>query len=381
MMPIYDFSDTGHEGLSFENMVQGFFACGIVVVDPKGEIISMTPAAQKLLGPSSAQIHHRSVESLPVPLQSIIREAQTTGRAVNERRIVLQQPAGTGSIPVSVTAIPFSEKPRSVVLLLQDFSAAGKLEENLRRLDRLASFGTLSASMAHEIRNALVAVKTFMDLLPEQNRDAELADVARREMKRVDAIVGRMMKFATPAKPAFSPVRLHEILEHSLRIVQPRIESKLISFHKEFHAAPDSFSGDDYQLEQAFVNLLLNAIEAICSSGTLTLATDLVAEDSSGRLREKSKAARFIRITIADTGVGIPIENVGRIFEPFFTTKQNGTGLGLPVTRRIIEEHGGRIRVESDVNKGTRFTVLLPSGSPRRNAAEKGGARSTQSAG
>ena len=93
MMPIYDFSDTGYEGPSFESIVQGFFACGILVVDSKGKIVSQTPAAQKLLGPSSAQILHRSVETLPVPLQSIIHEAQTTGRAVNERQIVLQQPS------------------------------------------------------------------------------------------------------------------------------------------------------------------------------------------------------------------------------------------------------------------------------------------------
>jgi signal transduction histidine kinase len=250
----------------------------------------------------------------------------------------------------------------SVVLVLRDIAPVGKLAQCLRRLDRLASVGTLSASMAHEIKNALVAIKTFVDLLLEKNPDAELAGVVRREMSRVDTIVCQMLKFSAPAHPAFRPVRLHEILDHSLRLAQHRAETKIITFQRDFHASPDFFSGDDHQLEQAFVNLLINGVEAIGAEGRLTVSTDLADDDSHNgavHLREGA-SARFLRLKFTDTGAGIEPENLRRIFEPFFTTKHGGTGLGLAVTRRIIEEHKGSIQVESHAGQGTTFTVLLP---------------------
>jgi len=116
--------------------------------------------------------------------------------------------------------------------------------------------------------------------------------------------------------------------------------------------------GDSYQLEQAFVNLLLNAVEAINVNGSLTVTTESIA-DGEGQLRE-GESRRWMRIRISDTGAGITSENMGRLFEPFFTTKLNGTGLGLAVTRRIIEEHNGTIQVESQPGQGTTFTLLLP---------------------
>ena len=149
------------------------------------------------------------------------------------------------------------------MLVLHDLTPARQLEERLEQLDRLANIGTLAAGMAHEIKNALVAGKTFVDLLLEKHQDAELVEVVRREMGRIDAIVSRMLKFAGPARPAFSEVRLHEVLEHSLRLVQPQLEGKAIVLSRSFQAAPDRVSGDDYQLQQAFVNLFLNALEAM----------------------------------------------------------------------------------------------------------------------
>src|SRR5207245_8400399 len=166
-------------------------------------------------------------------------------------------------------------KLAAVAFLLADSHAAGRREQELRRLDRLASIGTLSASMAHEIKNALVAGKTFIDLLLEKHQDAELVEIVRREMGRIDSIVSQMLRFAVPAKPTFSTIRLHEILDHSLRLVQPQLEGKSISLSRSFQAASDLVNGDDYQLQQAFVNLFLNALEAMGPNGTLTVATDI----------------------------------------------------------------------------------------------------------
>ena len=263
---------------------------------------------------------------------------------------------------LSVTAMPatFGHAAPNVVVLLKDISSTQKLGEHMRRLDRLSSIGTLSASMAHEIKNALVPVNTFVGLLLEQNPDAELAGTVRREMDRVDSIVSRMLKFAGPAKPSFSDIHLHELLEHSLRLVQHRVEGNLITFDLRFNAPSDSLKGDDYQLEQAFLNLLLNAVDAMGTEGQLTVSTDVVDRETGNALREGDSASRWLRVDISDTGIGIAAEAIGSIFDPFFTTKEHGTGLGLAVTRQIIEEHEGVIRVDSQPDKGTTFTVLLP---------------------
>jgi len=168
-----------------------------------------------------------------------------------------------------------------------------------------------------------------------------------------------MLKFATPARPAFSSVRLHNLLEHSLRLVQHRVANGSIVFQSTFNASPDTLNGDEHQLEQALVNVLFNAVDAMKSEGTLTVATDLIRDESAAPLHE-GVPQKLLRIKITDTGMGISSDNLGQIFEPFFTTKQNGTGLGLAVTRRIIEEHHGAIHVESCPGKGTTFIVLLP---------------------
>ncbi len=229
---------------------------------------------------------------------------------------------------------------------------ARQLEERLGQLDRLATLGTLAAAMAHEIRNALVPGKTSVDLLLEKHPDAELADLVRRELSRIDAIVTRMLTFSGPARPALGKVRLHEVLEHSLRLVQPRLEGSEVSLSRSFQAAPDVVMGDEYQLQQAFVNLLLNALEAMGTDGALSVTTETMGAGADG--------AAQLRVAIQDNGAGIPPDVMRRLFEPFFTTKPSGTGLGLAITRRIILEHRGDIRVESQLGQGTAFHILLP---------------------
>jgi len=357
-MPTKDLSEAqaGYEGLNFGSMLREYLASGMIAVDAAEKIIALTPEAERTLG--LASIKGRCFGTLPESVKSVIREARTTGHAVVERRIMLQpDSAGTS---LSITAMPVSagNDSISVFAMLRDVSSGRKLEHNLRRLDRLASMGTLSASMAHEIKNALVPVRTLVDLLLEKKSENELAGTVRRELARVESIVSHMLRFAPPAHPTFSPIRLHELLEHSLRLAQHRIGNKVIAIHREFHASPDSFNGDDHQLEQAFVNLMLNAVEAIGPEGRLTISTDLVNADAPAQLREGG--AKALRVGIADTGTGISPEHLGRIFEPFFTTKHHGTGLGLPVTRRIIAEHGGSIEIDSSPGAGTTFTIHLP---------------------
>src|SRR5271154_3043 len=225
--------------------------------------------------------------------------------------------------------------------------------EKMQRLDRLANLGLLSASMAHEIKNGMVAIKTFVDLLLEKNQDAELGEVVRHELERINAIVTQMLRMAAPASANFKTVRVHEVLDHSLRLLQPQISGKLIAVIKKYRAESDAVRGDDAQLQQTFMNLFLNALEAMGPNGTLTISTE-IADGENG--------ARSLKIKIQDTGVGIKPENLAKLFEPFFTTKKNGTGLGLAISHRIIHEHHGAIEAHSETGKSSTFSILLPAG-------------------
>jgi signal transduction histidine kinase len=239
--------------------------------------------------------------------------------------------------------------------VLNDLTAVRAFEQTMRRIDRLASIGTLSAGMAHEIKNAMVAVKTFVDILIRNNQDAQLAEVVDREMKRINAIVSQMLRFAGPAKPAFALIRVHEVLEQSIRVMQHHLEGRKIFLHRELGAAPDLVRGDGYQLEQVFLNLFFNGLDAMGPNGRLTIATDIVPAGQS-----ELPGMPALRVRVQDSGVGIPPENLARLFEPFFTTKATGTGLGLAITRRIIQEHHGLITVDSQPGQGAAFSVLLP---------------------
>jgi two-component system NtrC family sensor kinase len=176
-------------------------------------------------------------------------------------------------------------------------------------------------------------------------------------MGRIDAIVGRMLNFAGPTRGMHGDVHLHQLLEHSIRLVQPQLDTKSIVVKQALQATVDRVHGDEHELQQAFVNLLLNAFEAMGLEGTLTISTEPLSSQPGSDVKEP-----FISVIISDTGMGILPENMRHLFEPFFTTKPNGTGLGLAVTQRIVQEHHGSITVESHPRKGTIFRIMLPNG-------------------
>jgi signal transduction histidine kinase len=227
------------------------------------------------------------------------------------------------------------------------WDSAAASAEKMQRLDRLANLGMLSAGMAHEIKNGMVAIKTFVDLLAQRNQEAELTEVVGRELQRINAIVTQMLRFAAPKAATFATVRTHDLLDRSLRLLQHQIGAKRISLQKNYQAAPDTVRGDDAQLQQVFMNLLLNAVEAMDKNGVLTVSTEIAG-------------GKQLQIRIRDTGAGIAPENLAHLFEPFFTTKANGTGLGLAISRGIALEHHGAIEVRSETAKGSTFTLSLP---------------------
>jgi two-component system NtrC family sensor kinase len=224
--------------------------------------------------------------------------------------------------------------------------APAYLQQNLQRLDRLANLGLFSASIAHEIKNGLVAVNTFCEVLLEKNENPEMAGMVRRELKRIDGLVTQMLRLAAAKPTPVAAVNIHTLLDLTLRLLEHQMNGRLINLRREYHAQSEMIQGDESRLQQAFMNLLLNAVEAMGEGGELTVAT----ESQGGRLT----------VVIRDTGAGIAPENLEHIFETFFTTKKYGTGLGLAITQRVLDEHQGAIEVESEVGRGSTFTIRLP---------------------
>ncbi len=236
-------------------------------------------------------------------------------------------------------------------LLEKKTGSTTDLQENLRRLDRLANLGLVAASAAHEIKNGLVAVSTFVELAAQKSDEPEMAELVRRELRRINGLVTQMLRFAAPKPATFAPVLVHELLDHSLRLLEHQMNGQMITLKRDFAATPDTVQGDESQMQQAFMNLLLNAVEAIGNHGELAVTTQS-ATDLQGRRR--------LLLHIHDSGPGITAEDLPHLFEPFFTTKQNGTGLGLAISRRVVEEHRGTIEIQSAVGSGTTFTLSLP---------------------
>jgi len=230
-----------------------------------------------------------------------------------------------------------------------------KSKSYIRRADRLASLGTLTAGLAHEIRNPLVAIKTFTQLLPERIDDEEFRNhflsIASGEVDRISALVTELLEFARPSEPKFELEDINGILDGMILLVSTETKSKHIDIVKDYTSDLGPITIDREQMKQVFLNMLLNAIEATPEKGKIYVKT---------RAYMKPEGEPYIQIEFTDTGCGIRPEYLEDIFTPFFTTKEKGSGLGLSISNQIIQDHKGYIDVESQVNKGTSFFINLP---------------------
>lgn len=225
----------------------------------------------------------------------------------------------------------------------------------IRRADRLSSLGMLTAGLAHEIRNPLVAIRTFTQLLPERYKDAEFRNnfqaVALKEVDRICGMVNDLLSFARPSAPNVSLENVNEIVESIARILDTEAKEKNVRIPVYFDPGLPSISIDKEQIKQVLMNFILNAIQAIEGAGVVELSTRLFAKNGS---------EQFVQIVVRDSGVGVAEKDLENIFNPFFTTKKEGSGLGLSISHQIVQEHGGYIVVESKVGEGTTFFINLP---------------------
>jgi len=225
----------------------------------------------------------------------------------------------------------------------------------IRRADRLASLGTLTAGLAHEIRNPLVAIKTLTQLLPERLDDEEFRSqflkIASGEVDRISSLVNELLDFARPSDPKWELEDINAILDGMILLISTATKKKLITIIKDYASNLPPVQIDREQIKQVILNMLLNAIDATSENGKITVKT---------RSFIKPGGEPYIQIEFTDTGCGIPGEHIEDIFNPFFTTKNTGSGLGLSISNQIVQDHKGYIDVESQLEKGSSFFVNLP---------------------
>ena len=234
-------------------------------------------------------------------------------------------------------------------------------ETQLRRADRLSALGQLSAGLAHEIRNPLGAIKGAVEILqddyPAGHPKAEFFAILLKEVNRLNDVLTNFLSFARPVNPHLTPVDVRGVVSALEGLISGQARGRRVQVFTSFHSGPSRVMADETLLKQAFLNIMLNALEAMPEGGDLAISTRLGWETAASGADERPE---WLETVFDDTGPGIAEEDLGRIFDPFFTTKKDGTGLGLAITYRIIENHQGTIRVMSQRGKGTTFVITLP---------------------
>jgi signal transduction histidine kinase len=232
-------------------------------------------------------------------------------------------------------------------------------QELVQRADRMASIGELASGVAHEIRNPLAgiqgAIQIIADGFPKDDSRKQVTDEIQKQIYRLERLVKDLLNYVKPIPANYLPTDINGLVDKVLTFFMTQQgKSEDFRIEKNFVLDLPKTMIDPNSMEQAFLNIILNAKKAMPQGGTFTVSTHLLNHKGDGGERQE------VQVIFADTGIGIPRENLPKIFNPFFSTRPDGTGLGLSITKNIVEGHGGKIEVESQVNVGTKFTITLP---------------------
>ena len=233
-------------------------------------------------------------------------------------------------------------------------------QELIQRADRMASIGELASGIAHEIRNPLAGIQGAIQILanefPEDDPRRGITDEIQKQIYKLERLVKDLLNYAKPVPTNYLATDMNQLVDKVIIFfTMQRGTPENVKIEKSFFSPLPKVMVDPNSMEQAFLNIILNAQKAMPGGGTFTISTHALP----GR-RDDGKEIQEVQIIFGDTGIGIPKENLPKIFNPFFSSRSDGTGLGLSITKNIIEQHGGRIEVESQVNKGTKFIITLP---------------------
>ena len=337
---------------AFTELIFHSVGTGLVAVDSEHRVTAVNRAGEQITGvPTAAAVGQPwSVLGGGVALAAVEGEIDASGRGSAWREVTLRRPDG-GDIPVRMTfsALRAGDGRRiGLIVACEDLSAIRAMEARMRAADRLASLGRLAANIAHEIRNPLASLSGAVEVLaggpPDETRE-RLAQIVLKETGRLNGIIREFLEYARPAPLSRTPVNVAEVVDEVLLLLEHRAQPGTLKAVREFAPAL-VWSVDRQQFRQAIWNLCLNAVQAMVDGGELRVTMTVVG-------------ARLL-LRVNDSGEGIAPGDLGHIFEPFFSTKPDGSGLGLALVHRIVQDHGGEIDVQSRLGVGSTFTVTLP---------------------
>jgi PAS domain S-box-containing protein len=376
--------ETAHAGLrhhfeeladlkSYTDNILQSLTSGIITLDLDGRVVTMNPAAELLTGLFSPEARGRyctEVFAHSPEVVEILMETLATRAGVARTSLTLCKRNGA-SLPIELSTAPLGRtdgKDLGIVAVVKDVTVVHELEAQLRRSDRLAALGTLAAGLAHEIKNPLTSLRTFTRLVSRKFEDERFRStferVVPRELERINGIVERLLELARPRRLKLTRVNLPALLDRALDLYGDQIENKQIMVLREYARDIPSIQADGDHLYQALLNLVGNALEAMDTGGRLTLRAGW-SEEKDWLLSSRRPPRRSLSVEIEDTGTGILSSDADKIFNPFFTTKDGGTGLGLALAHKIIEDHEGSINFRSSPGGGTTFRLLLPATTER----------------
>ncbi|MEJ2157864.1 MAG: histidine kinase dimerization/phospho-acceptor domain-containing protein [Desulfobacteraceae bacterium] len=342
---------------------------GIITVDRRGRITSINPRAAELLGQG---LEEGQAHPTPDHLQRIldvVRQTLESGTGVHSVEATITEP-GREQLFVEVNTSLLSSKTGKIfgaIAEIRDITQRKRMEEVIRRVEKLASLGELSAGMAHEIRNPLAGIKTSVQVLAKRvtrTESRELLSGIESEINRLNRFVTDLLRFSRPSKPLPAPVDIDRVLDNTLDLMSEKTKAQGIAIERRYDPRTPKAMVDQGQMRQVFLNLLINSFKAMDHGGRLTI--DVLPADAqpNGMARfdagEPLNLSRFVKVVFADSGDGIAPHQLEKVFDPFFTTDPKGTGLGLAIAHKLMEENNGYIFMESVQAEGTRAILLLP---------------------
>ena len=340
---------------AFADSVVEKMPVGLLVIDEHKNILSLNRAAEDILERPSRDIAGRPWEEiLPAEIRGLSSRLANGRREVVEEEIECRRPDGRLlCLDMSVSLVQDAEgMGTGHIVLFRDMTEVQALKREIETSRRLASLGRLAAGIAHEIRNPLSSIKGFATYFRERYKDNQedrnTADIMIKEVDRLNRAVSQLLEFARPVALHQKTTSIRSLVQHSLKMIEKDASLKDIAVRADLSGAPEAVQVDPDKINQLLLNLYLNAVEAMHQGGTLSVSCAM-----------ESGSHRF-KIMVADTGAGIDRKDLQHIFDPYFTTKQTGTGLGLAIVHKIVEAHGGEVKVESEPGIGTTVTVLLP---------------------
>ena len=333
---------------------------GVITVDKKGKIVTFNHMAENITGFRAIDIIGKTCEEI-WGNRGILAIIFENTLAKNKRYTNFESSLASpqrGLVPVSLSSTVLLDHQGNKIgslVSLHDQTEVKELEEKVRRADKLTALATMAAGMAHEIKNPLSSMKILSQLLPKKFDDPEfrkkMEEIFPREIARIDRIVESLLGFARATALTFEKASIQDIIEELMKSYMDQAKAAEVKIIKQYVELPE-IEVDRGQISQVFSNLILNAIQAMPNGGELSL--------SILRGKEVEGILQSIKVQVADTGHGIAEDMLKKLFDPFFTTKYGGTGLGLTITHSIVDAHKGYIDVESQIGKGTTFTVTLP---------------------